>query len=134
MLKTRSIVTFIALFAFIFTYLHATPLPRSVSYEAVATFKKLDGEITFKNFSNLCIADFAFNKGIDKNTPDHYFIRIGKLEYSFSNFGITIDPSKANQSGVIMKKDFEYFIDKTVTILKDKKVLDTGKFIRKQSA
>ncbi|RIB27325.1 hypothetical protein C2G38_21798 [Gigaspora rosea] len=100
MLKNRIIATFIVLFAFIFTYLHATPLPRSAvgvnflkeflnaasppsipDTKVVAVFKELDGkcEFTQVNITHVEL-NFVLNKGITENDPEHYFIEFPEPE------------------------------------------------------
>ncbi|KAF0525301.1 hypothetical protein F8M41_014637 [Gigaspora margarita] len=90
MLKTRIIATFIVLFAFIFTYLHATPLPRAVD-RIVAVFKKLDGKVEFASTDegNSTFSG-VFNKGFDENAPDRYFMDLffSVKQHSFDDLKI----------------------------------------------
>ncbi|RIB09033.1 hypothetical protein C2G38_2209985 [Gigaspora rosea] len=94
MLKTRSIAIFITLFVFIFTYLHATPLPCE---KAVAIFEYLVGEVTFEQGGeNITNFNGEFKQGFDENAPDKYFINIGGVyQGTFADYNITIDPPGA---------------------------------------
>ncbi|KAF0501089.1 hypothetical protein F8M41_020162 [Gigaspora margarita] len=130
MLKIRVITTFIALFAFIFTYLHATPLPRSSSTEdpAVALLKKINGVVTFDQIAPDTGATYGIIfKGIDENSPENYFISIGDGVYkeSFAKLAITIDPPTAGPWNVTGTGNVTALVGLKFAVLKNDKVLDS---------
>ncbi|KAF0450708.1 hypothetical protein F8M41_002117 [Gigaspora margarita] len=129
MLKTKIIATFIVLFAFIFTYLHA-----EVGDKAVANFEKLNGTITFEVIGpTLVDVNVAgiFNEGFDENAPKYYFIVVEGYKVTFEDYGIPINPP---QAGPWSQRGFGgWFNDlwgTTITILKNDQVLDTAVVVK----
>ncbi|KAF0411940.1 hypothetical protein F8M41_008087 [Gigaspora margarita] len=161
MQKTKIITTIIVLFAFIFTYLHAIPLPlAAIGGKVVASLKKnlhvtslpsaakgdkfvvvlkkLDGKFEFKELSNGYVSAYGIiNKCITENAPEHYFIKISKGNFtstaSFYEWGIPIHPPKAGPwgKGNSYEADIDKLIDAEFSILKDDKVLDSAKVVKK---
>ncbi|KAF0515745.1 hypothetical protein F8M41_017280 [Gigaspora margarita] len=113
MLKTRSIVIFIALFTFIFTYLHATPF---LVLLLVAELSDLNHMFVFTT---------VINRGIDENAPEHYFIDIDGFKASFAQLGIPIHPPKAGPWSIISSGNVDLTIGLKITISKDNKELDS---------
>ncbi|RIB22878.1 hypothetical protein C2G38_2033221 [Gigaspora rosea] len=139
MQKSRIIATFIVLFAFIFAYLHATPLHldphRGDMY--VVILEKLDGKIEFTELSTAFFMPVGvFNKGITENAPEHYFIQFSKSNFiqnfSFAELAIPIHPPKAGPLGplVAIQVHLDKLIDSEVSILKDDEVLDSAKVVK----
>ncbi|CAG8572925.1 13465_t:CDS:1 [Racocetra persica] len=122
MLKTRCI----ALFAFIFTYLHATPLCRTaVGDKATATFKKLNGATTFEQITEDTLSvNGVLNKGIDENSPDDYFIDINGNKASFAQLGISINSPKAGLWSATSSGDIEELIDLNMAIYHNDDIID----------
>ncbi|KAF0542816.1 hypothetical protein F8M41_004287 [Gigaspora margarita] len=127
----KIIATFIALFAFGFTYLHATPLPRSaVGDKAGAVLEKLNGKFEVTQVDKAIVAiNFEVNQGITENDPDHYFVHIGPLNRSFTELNIAINPPKAaaKDTGPGFVDDF---INDEFSILKDNEILDSAKIVK----
>ncbi|CAG8567769.1 hypothetical protein C2G38_2209318 [Gigaspora rosea] len=128
MLKTRKIAIFIALFAFIFTYLYATPLPHyAIGDKFVATFKKLNGTVTVEQINEVNYTiNLIFNKGFDENAPDRYFID----RSSFASVGITIDTPKAGPWNSTGSGDVDTLLDYALNVTKNHKLLDKVKFVK----
>ncbi|RIB09104.1 hypothetical protein C2G38_2209774 [Gigaspora rosea] len=120
MLKTRIIVTFTVLFAFVFTYSHAN------NAKAKAVFEKLNGTFEYTQIDESSFdVNFEINQGITENDPNNYFLLVNGRVVSFGQEGITIDPPKAfyhhKESGSV--KDF---VGLKFTILK---ALDSAKVV-----
>ncbi|CAG8460684.1 hypothetical protein C2G38_1138777 [Gigaspora rosea] len=148
MLKTRSTATFITLFAFIFTYLHATPLhlggnflkeflnattspDAAIGDKVVAIFKELDGIWELKQTDiNSVELNFVLNKGITENDPNRYFIDNSKDKTSFATLKIPIDPPKAGPVSGTLQGDVNNIIGITFTIYMDNNILDSATFDR----
>ncbi|KAF0435633.1 hypothetical protein F8M41_004792 [Gigaspora margarita] len=106
MLKTRIIVAFISLFAFIFTYLHAIPPPPPPPPvdHAIALLKKIKGIVIFDQIvvkkQEKMIINGIIGQGIDENTPENYFISFSYFAaknetHSFAELNIPIKPPRA---------------------------------------
>ncbi|KAF0468326.1 hypothetical protein F8M41_025844 [Gigaspora margarita] len=139
MLKTRIAATFIILFAFIFTYLYAIPLPRDVGDEVVATFTKLDGSFLLNQTKYdpdgyVFTLYGEFNQGFDVNDTTLYFIvapALGLAEKnSFKNLQIPINPPKAGPWGQWGTGDISTAINTTFTVYKQDNELDTTTFVK----
>ncbi|RIB20138.1 hypothetical protein C2G38_2035518 [Gigaspora rosea] len=129
MLKIKVIATFIALFAFIFTFLHATPIPRSFSSDdpAVALLEKINGVFTFDQIApNSSAAYGIIFTGIDENSPENYFISIGDgFKESFKKLAITIDPPQAGPWNLTGPGNVTALVGQKFAVLKDDTVLDS---------
>ncbi|CAG8552010.1 hypothetical protein C2G38_2030287 [Gigaspora rosea] len=129
MMKIKVIATFIALFAFIFTFLHATPIPRSSSSlnPAVAILEKINGVFTLDQIAPDSSAAFGIIfKGIHENSPENYFISIGdEFKESFKKLAITIDPHKAGPWNVTGPGNVTALVGQKFAVLKNDKVLDS---------
>ncbi|RIB20760.1 hypothetical protein C2G38_2302590 [Gigaspora rosea] len=130
MLKIKVIATFIALFTFIFTFLHATPIPRSFSASdpAVAILEKINGVFTFDQIAPDSDAAFGIIfKGIDENSPENYFISIGDgFKKSFKELAITIDPPKAGPWNLTGDGNVTELVGQKFAVLKHDTVLDSA--------
>ncbi|RIB29914.1 hypothetical protein C2G38_2154113 [Gigaspora rosea] len=145
MLKTRIIFTFIALFAFIFTYLHAIPPPSPPPpvNHAIALLKKIKGEVKFdqivvKNQTKM-IVNGIIKKGIDENTPENYFISFSYFgaesneTHSFAELNIPIKPPKAGPWNVTIPGVVDGIAYQTFYVLKDDKVLDSATITKRDT-
>ncbi|CAG8628509.1 12500_t:CDS:1, partial [Acaulospora colombiana] len=92
LLKRTLFVAFVA-FSLLALCLNATPLRCKIGDEAVVDLKEqLGGDITFtQSAEDTITASGKFEKGIEENDPDDYFIEIGGLKESFSDLGIEIE-------------------------------------------
>ncbi|RIB24695.1 hypothetical protein C2G38_2241863 [Gigaspora rosea] len=132
MLKTRIIATLIALFAFLITYLHATPVRRDDSQSAVAVLKKLDGKVTIEQFDeSTLLVKGKFNKGINDKNPDHYFVQFDGSIYAFSDLNITTSPPGTDSwSTTIYTGKVSDTIDQFFTVKKNNKVIDQATIVK----
>ncbi|RIB29922.1 hypothetical protein C2G38_2027299 [Gigaspora rosea] len=132
MLKTRIIVTFIALFAFIYTYLHAIiPPPPPPIDHAIAVLNKIKGEVTFDQIvvkdQEIMIVNGIIKKGIDENTPENYFISYSYFTaksnetHSFAKLKIPIKPPKAGPWNVTIPGVVDGIAHQTFYVLRDDK-------------
>ncbi|CAG8549401.1 hypothetical protein C2G38_2239871 [Gigaspora rosea] len=128
MLKTRCI----ALFAFIFTYLHATLLCRAaVGDKAAATFNKLNGTAAFEQITEDAFSIYGvLNKGIDENEPDIYFIDLSGDRISFAEFNISINPPKAGPWNGTIIGDIEELNGAYIAILYDDSTIDDAFIVK----
>ncbi|RIB09891.1 hypothetical protein C2G38_2207558 [Gigaspora rosea] len=126
MQKTKFLATIIVLFAFIFAYLHATPLYlAAVGDKFVAVLKKLDSKFEFKELNKGYVSAYGIiNKGIIQNASEHYFVQFSKNNFtstlSFAKYGIPIHPPKAGPWGKGNKyaADIDKIIDSKFSISK----------------
>ncbi|KAF0434156.1 hypothetical protein F8M41_004928 [Gigaspora margarita] len=131
MLKIRIIATFITLFAFIFTYLHATPVRRAGSKSAVAVLKKLNGTVKIEQLDKSDISvSGVFNKGFDDKNPDIYFIDFDGSILVFSDLNITIVPPGTDPWNVTYPGDVNDVLDTLFTVTKHNKVIDQATVVK----
>ncbi|KAF0434155.1 hypothetical protein F8M41_004927 [Gigaspora margarita] len=131
MLKTRIIATFIALFALIFTYLHATPVRHADNKSAMAVLRKLSGIVTIEQIdkSDLSV-NGLFTNGIDDKNPEHYFIDFDGSIYSFSDLNITIVPPGTNRWNATYPGDLNDVLGTLFTVKKNKKIIDQATVVK----
>ncbi|CAG8604637.1 3707_t:CDS:1 [Diversispora eburnea] len=129
MIPKNKIFTFLAaLFLICLVFSHAAPVPGDF---ATVTLAILDGKITFTQVEDGNVkVEGKINKGIEKNTPDDYFVQIAMPKVSFPQFGIkkievpgtarwkTVSPGEVNQ-----------LIGLDLLILHKDEVLDSGTII-----
>ncbi|CAG8771744.1 2866_t:CDS:1, partial [Gigaspora rosea] len=123
---------YIALFAFIFIYLHATLLCRAdVGDKAAATFKKLNSTAALEQIDEYTFSVYrVLNKGIDENATDIYYIDLNGVRFSFAEFNISINPPKAGPWNATTNGDMDNFIGAYVAILYDNNTIDDAFIIK----
>ncbi|CAG8465831.1 hypothetical protein C2G38_2167252 [Gigaspora rosea] len=137
MLSIRSIAIFIAIFAFIFTYLHATPLPylSSVGDKAVATLAQLNGTVTFLQFSDTLVTyGGMFNQGINFNDPDHYDLNFGGVGNTFSHYNITTNPPIAGPWSFTGIGDVGILLGRNFSVLYNLLIIDSAIIVKATSS
>ncbi|RHZ82124.1 hypothetical protein Glove_114g149 [Diversispora epigaea] len=129
MMTKSKIITFLAaLFLICLVFSHASPLSgRPVG--AVVEFPKLVGKITFTQINATHVkANGKLNKGIEKDTPKKYFIKLASLnEKSFKEMGIKIKVPGTKEFEVTSAGKVSQLIGLDLSILHEKKVLDSEK-------
>ncbi|RHZ82072.1 hypothetical protein Glove_114g146 [Diversispora epigaea] len=134
MMTKSKIFTFLAaLFLICLVFSHASPLPskpvRHKSDKAVVEFPKLDGKIIFTQINATHVkANGKLNKGILKDRPKEYFIKLASLnEKSFEEMGIKIKVPGTKEFEVASAGKVSQLIGLKLSILHKKKVLDSEK-------